>query len=183
MRDRWSRVSLLARDDAPVVLNRLLDVKARDGQISRALVGQAAEALGVAEATIWRWVAAGQVPTGRRPHFSLTDEDWTAYFQWCGSAAAAWRQRTAEPDGPNVSLATYKRAIGRELSARDRAFARDGERGARRYSLWIRRAVVERNAMFHTDHKGQIIRRNGQFQPSDDLVTALGLRNYEQVVS
>lgn len=91
-------------------------------------VQSAADALGVSERTVWRWVRQARAGEGlsRRPRgrFQVTDEIRQRLAFWRGNAAAVHRElaATAKAGGPPApSLSTLQRAVVRDVLAGDRA--------------------------------------------------------------
>lgn len=114
----------------PLVVQRLLAV-AEAGGVSRAHVAVAAEAVGVSERTVWRWLAAARRsdrvdPPGRR-RFTPDDALWSCLSDLGGNVRALHRwmcdraRQDAENDdvpvAPVVSLTTLYHAVRRELRA------------------------------------------------------------------
>jgi len=129
----------------------LLEIRLRTGRVSVALVEQVAHRHGVGVSTVWRWLRSG-VP-GPRPvrGYRLSDEAMTQYFVHCGSVAAT--HRALVRSGHEVpDLRTLQRAFKRELTPAERAYAREGEEGRRRYTLHRRVEATHRNEIWEADH-------------------------------
>lgn len=140
------------RDLAGLALQRLREVRDRDGGVTEAHVRQVAEAVGCSRATVYRWLAAGELPSSPRRRFEVADVHLDAYFAASGSAAAAYRALAAQ--GERLpSPRTFERALRRQLSPRERARARMGEEGERRLTVYVPRREVARNYTWEADHK------------------------------
>ncbi|WP_406300419.1 ATP-binding protein (plasmid) [Embleya sp. NBC_00888] len=111
----------------PMVVRRLLAV-AEAGGVTRAHVAVAAEAVGVSERTVWRWLAAarasGRADPPGRDRFTLDDTLWSCLADLGGNVRALhrWmsdRAATLVEDEPNtkpmVSLTTLYQAVRRDL--------------------------------------------------------------------
>lgn len=141
------------RELADLAVQRLVEVRRRDGRVSETRVGQVATVLGCSRATVYRWLAAGRLPSAQRARFVLKEEHLDAFFAVRGSAAAAYRLLTAAGSRGLPSRSTFERAIRRDLSCAERARAREGVEGERRYSLYLSRQEPARNATWEADHK------------------------------
>jgi putative transposase len=97
-----------------------------------------------------RWVAEGQVRVRPSQAFRLTERDLDALYAAHGCCSAAW-ERLADA-GVTVSLRTFQRAVVRELAPPERAYARAGEEGRRRYSVYRRWESSARNEVWQADH-------------------------------
>ncbi|MEV8320869.1 ATP-binding protein [Streptomyces sp. NPDC059900] len=109
-----------------VVVRRLLAV-GQAGGVTRVHVRIAAEAAGVSERTVWRWLEvareSGRVdPMPRRSGFTLDDVLWARLADLGGNVSALYRWMTSDLDGHwaaegslTPSLATVMRAVRRDL--------------------------------------------------------------------
>lgn len=110
------------------VVRRLLAVD-ESGGVTRVHVRIAAEAVGVSERTMWRWLAQGRegqiagTPRGGAGFF-LDEEAWQRLGSLGGNVSALYRWMTSDrPDrpasdqGPVPSLATVMRVVRRDLRA------------------------------------------------------------------
>jgi putative transposase len=132
------------------VLSRLIELRA-DGRLHSEVVCAAAESLGVGERSVWRWLAAGEYGPGKRSHWRMTPVAVEALYRAGGRPTAAWRLLGEE--GVEVpSLPTFCRAVRRDVSPAERAYARHGEDGRRRYSVYRRWEPTARNDVWETDH-------------------------------
>ena len=123
---------------------------ADDGLLSQR-VRQAATSIGISERTLWRWLQT-EAPSQRRSSgYQLTVGDLDEYSAQRGNAAAVWRARHAEGDGP--TLRTLQRAFDRELRPGDRAAVVDGAEGRRRHQVYLRWEARHRNEIWQADHK------------------------------
>jgi putative transposase len=128
-------------------LVRLRDESALD----TAAVTVAAVSLGVHVRTVWRWIEAGGYDPGQRQPWHLTAAAREAYFDTQGNATAAWRRlREAGVEVP--SRPVFCRAVSADLSPAERAYARHGENGRRRYELYLRHDPKARNEVWEMDH-------------------------------
>jgi putative transposase len=130
---------------------RLLELRAA-GRLRRVTVQGAAVSLGVDERTVWRWVAAGGYSPGWRIGWRTTPEAIEAFYRTGGRPTAAWR--LLRDEGVDVpSHTAFCRALERDVPPAERAYARDGEDGRRRYSVYRRWEPAARNDVGETDHK------------------------------
>jgi putative transposase len=162
-------------------VRRLLALRVR-GELTTGHVRVAADALGVSERTVWRWLAeagrdeaAADEPgardqTGTR--FTITPEVRALLALWKGNVAAVQRElaaRAAQRSGadagaqggvppgtglpPGVpSLMTLHRAIRRDLTPGERAGLAGGERAARTHDVFLSRPRGWRNQVWEADH-------------------------------
>lgn len=132
------------------VLARLVQLRVA-GRLHSEAVGAAAESLGVGERSVWRWLAAGEYEPGKRPGWLTTPAAIEAFYRAGGRPTAAWQLLREE--GVEVpSLPTFCRAVRRDVSPAERAYARHGEDGRRRYSVYRRWEPAARNEVWETDH-------------------------------
>jgi hypothetical protein len=115
------------------VLSRLIELRA-DGRLTGHVVCAAAESLGVGERSVWRWTAAGEYHPGKRSRWRITPAALEALYLVGGRPAAAWRL-LSEESVEVPSLPTFCRVVRRDVSPAERAYARRGEDGRRRYSV------------------------------------------------
>lgn len=72
---------------------------------------------------MWRWLAAGEYEPGKRSAWRASPEAIEAFYRAGGRATVAWRLLGEE--GVEVpSLPTFCRAIERDVSPAERAYAR-----------------------------------------------------------
>lgn len=69
---------LLEKDERALVVARLREIKAREGQLSRAAVTRAADVCTVSNATIYRWLTDGVADRRERSRYELTERDKVA---------------------------------------------------------------------------------------------------------
>ncbi|MGW1901681.1 integrase catalytic domain-containing protein [Streptomyces hirsutus] len=110
--------------------------------------------------TVRRWMNNADAHNGTytpqgRQHFTLTPAMHDALARWHGNVTAAYRELKA--DGllgtpPPVSLATFHRAVHRELSPGQRAALTRGEAARRRHDVHRLRPHGHRNEAWETDH-------------------------------
>jgi len=133
------------------LVGRLVEL-ARQRPLSGAEVGRAAIALGASRRTIRRWVAAGGYsppPIGAHP---LSARERELFFATGGNVHAVHRRMTDEGH-PVPSVRTLGRAIDRELTPAEQAFARTGAEGARARSVYLRWEPEHRAEGYAADHK------------------------------
>ncbi|MFE3220860.1 Mu transposase C-terminal domain-containing protein [Streptomyces antimycoticus] len=147
-------------------MRRLLALRA--GKKLTALhVRVAADALGVSERTVWRWLATAQsdetaaANPGARSRadarFTVTPEVRGLLALWKGNVRAVHRElvlRAARQSPPAnaPSLTTLHRAIRRDLTPGERAGLAGGERAARKHDVFLARPRGWRNQAWETDH-------------------------------
>lgn len=149
-----------------VAVRRLLALRVR-GELTAGHVRVAADALGVSERTVWRWLAAAsrderaadepgaRAQTGTR--FTITPEVRALLALWKGNVRAVHRElvlraaRGSPPAGA-PSLTTLHRAIRRDLTPGERAGLTGGERAARKHDVFLARPRSWRNYVWETDH-------------------------------
>ena len=121
--------------------------------LTRAEVRRVAVGVGVAERTVWGWLAVepAALVRRRRAHYEITEADRDAYAQWRGNVAAVHRELHAGRVGA-PSLRWLQKAFARDLSPAERAAARDGVDGRRRHQVYLRWAPSRRNALWEGDH-------------------------------
>jgi transposase InsO family protein len=132
------------------VVARLLALRA-DGRLESQVVRAAAESLGVTERTVWRWLAPGAYDPRWRLGWRTTEEAVEAFYRTGGRPTAAWRL-LREEGVPVPSHTAFCRALERDFSLAERAYARHGEDGRRRYPVYRRWEPKARNEVWETDH-------------------------------
>ncbi|MFF7930927.1 Mu transposase C-terminal domain-containing protein [Streptomyces sp. NPDC007940] len=148
-------------------MRRLLALRAGKG-LTAGHVRVAADALGVSERTVWRWLAAAgrdeaaaDEPGARAQtstRFTITPEVRGLLALWKGNVRAVHRElvlRAARASAPGgaPSLTTLHRAIRRDLTPGERAGLAGGERAARKHDVFLARPRGWRNQVWETDHK------------------------------
>lgn len=123
------------------------------GTLTRAAVRRAAVGVGVAERTVWGWLAVEPGALVRRPRarYEITEADRDAFAQWHGNVAAVHRALHAGQVGA-PSLRRLQEAFVRDLSSGERAAAVEGVEGRRRHEVYLRWAPNRRNAVWEGDH-------------------------------
>ncbi|MCZ0975700.1 Mu transposase C-terminal domain-containing protein [Streptomyces albulus] len=146
-------------------VRRLLTLRAAK-KLTAGHVRVAADALGVSERTVWRWLAAAQSNetaaaypgersrTGAR--FTITPEVRGLLALWKGNVRAVHRElvlRAARqsPPAQAPSLTTLHRAIRRDLTPGSGPGSRE-ERAARKHDVFLARPRPWRNQVWETDH-------------------------------
>ncbi|MFF8271829.1 Mu transposase C-terminal domain-containing protein [Streptomyces sp. NPDC016562] len=137
-----------------------------EGKLTTRHVRVVADALGVRERAVWRWLAAAEedeaaavAPGERAPYpgrFTVTPEVRALLGLWKGNVAAVHREltaRAARGEGdPPPSVPTLHRAIRRDLSPGERAGLAGGEREARKHDVFLARPRGWRNQAWEADH-------------------------------
>ena len=127
----------------------------KSAPLSRQLVREAAGASGVAERTMWRWIARGGPAVRARRGVVPSERAVELLLQWRGNVAAVHRQLREE--GEEVpSRRTLARALERGLSAAQRAFARRGDAAVRDRTMYMRHEARFRGQCYEGDHKQSI---------------------------
>ncbi len=147
-------------------VRRLLALRAGK-KLTAGHVRVAADALGVSERTVWRWLAAAQSDETAAAHpgarsradarFTITPEVRGLLALWKGNVRAVHRElvcRAARqsPPADAPSLTTLHRAIRRDLTPGERAGLAGGERAARKHDVFLARPRAWRNQVWETDH-------------------------------
>jgi putative transposase len=147
-------------------VRRLLALRAGK-KLTAGHVRVAAVALGVAERTVWRWLAAAEsdeaaaaspgAPARAGATFTITPEVRGLLALWKGNVRAVHRElvlRAARKSPPvdAPSLTTLHRAIRRDLTPGERAGLAGGERAARKHDVFLARPRGWRNKEWETDH-------------------------------
>lgn len=147
-------------------VRRLLALRAGK-KLTAGHVRVAADALGVSERTVWRWLTAAEndeaaaAEPGARSRvdarFTVTPEVRGLLALWKGNVRAVHRElvlRAARrsPPAEAPSLTTLHRAIRRDLTPGERAGLAGGERAARKHDVFLVRPRGWRNRVWETDH-------------------------------
>src|SRR5579875_1892767 len=132
------------------VLARLIALRAAE-RLTTTTVEAAADALAVHPRTMWRWLAAGVYEPGKREGWTLTPDAIEAFYSAGGRPTTAWRLLREQGEAV-PSHTAFCRALQRELSPAERAYAREGENGRRRYSIYRRWEPAARNEVWEADH-------------------------------
>jgi putative transposase len=132
------------------VLSRLVALRAA-GRLQSNAVRAAAASLGVGERSVWRWLATGTYEPGKRSGWQTTPAAIEALYRPGGRPIAAWRLMRDEGEWV-PSRTVFCDALKRDLSPAERAYARHGEDGRRRYSVYRRWEPSARNDVWETDH-------------------------------
>lgn len=97
------------------VLATLLKIKAEHGQVTAGDVRDAARVAGCAPRTVWRWLAAGSVPSDERGAWA-PPEDFRSLLLRHGGSIAALHDNLVAEGRETVSTRTMQRAIGLRLT-------------------------------------------------------------------
>jgi putative transposase len=139
---------VVERRDAAV--KRILELEAT-GRLPAGALRVAAVSLGVSERSLRRWKADGGYAPQKRQAWKLTAEAIEAFYRSGGRPASAWR--TLSEAGADIpSQRAFYRALERELAPAERAYARDGEEGWRRNSVYLKWEPQARNDVWEADH-------------------------------
>ncbi|WP_445944910.1 Mu transposase C-terminal domain-containing protein [Rhodococcus sp. M8-35] len=128
------------------------------GDLTSEHVRLIAQALGVTERTVWRWVRARRTPPPppkKRGRFRIDADLRVRLAYWRGNASALHRElleQEKQGGAPTPSLATLHRAIRQDVSPGDRAGLREGERARRRFDVFLQRPPSHRNVAWEADH-------------------------------
>ncbi|MEC3998881.1 transposase family protein [Actinacidiphila sp. DG2A-62] len=137
------------------------------GGLTAGHVRVAADALGVTERTVWRWLAAAgrDEAAAARPgararedtRFTVTPEVRCLLALWKGNVRAVHRELVARaarqsPPGYVPSLTTLHRALRRDLDAGERAGLALGPEAARAHDVFGKRPASWRNHAWESDH-------------------------------
>ena len=112
----------LSADERRVLVGRLLDQRCA-AELPAEEVFRSAKQVGIAERTLWRWLAGRLPGMSPRSRYHLTESDRDAYAAARGNVAAAWRaQHMGRPpstwtpvDRHYQTLRLDMRALFREL--------------------------------------------------------------------
>jgi putative transposase len=140
-----------AREMCDEIVRRLAGLRASGGLRSEH-VRLAARTAGVTDRTVWRWLAAGAPLHRRRRSAVLSDleRDWVMATR--GNAAAAHRGLVSA--GAEVgSLTSFRRRLARDMTAGQRAYARDGVDGRRDRDVYLHWEPSHRGQVYEADHK------------------------------
>jgi putative transposase len=137
----------LPRSVLEEVVNRLRALRAA-GQPITAAVEAHADALGVSERTLWRWIKHG-LPQPRRAPRLLTEDEQIEFFRVNGSVARLWRALGGDDFG--VSLRTMQRAVKATLTPAQRAHASGGVRESRKLTIYTSEKEKRRNDLLQID--------------------------------
>jgi putative transposase len=139
------------REQRRAIVSRLVELR-ESGTLTADHVCDAARVTGVVERTVWRWVAAGGWEPRDSGGWVLSPRARELFFATAGNLAAVHRRLREESDAaPTVS--TLRRAVLRDLSPAERAFARTGVEGARSRSVYLRHESEHRGETYAGDHK------------------------------
>jgi putative transposase len=137
-------------DEARAQLVRRLERDRERGQLRGSDIRAVANACGVTERTVWRWLHGPQRKRGPIYHIQPLDTD--ALVDAGGNATAAWATRRAA--GAELpSLRTFQRAVMRQLLPGQRASLSRGVEGRRAHEVYLRWEAEHRNAVWEADHK------------------------------
>lgn len=109
----------------------------KSAPLSRRLVGETAAACGVAESTMWRWIACGGPPSRPRSGVFPSERAVELLLAWRGNVAAVHRQLVEEGEEV-LSVRTLARAFERALSPAQLDLARRGDVAVRDRTVYLR---------------------------------------------
>jgi putative transposase len=116
----------------------------------------AAAAAGTNERTLYRWIEQGTAQRKQRDRFTAGAKVLELYFACTGNASLAYVKCLASPRTFGLKkvpdLRTFQRAINRELSPGERAYAAKGEKGRRNHRVYTPINALYRNHMVIADH-------------------------------
>src|SRR5450755_532382 len=124
----------------------------QSARLSRRLVREAAAACGVAESTMWRWIACGGPTPRPRRGVVPSERAVELLLAWRGNVAAVHRQLMEEGDDV-PSVRTLARAFERGLSPAQLDFARRGDAAVRDRAVYLRHEARFRAECYEGDHK------------------------------
>lgn len=146
-------MALTSYEQRARVVAKLIERRDALGGLKRSEVRSSAQAFGKSVPTVYRWIRNGAPAGGAKPPtYRLTDADVGLYFRYRGNAAAAHRALQAEASGPIPSIATYRRALNRELDSATRAAARAGLPGRDKHRMVLKHKPLHRNERWEGDH-------------------------------
>ncbi|RRQ26222.1 ISNCY family transposase [Rhodococcus sp. Eu-32] len=127
------------------------------GELTSDHVRLSAQTLGVAERTVWRWLAVrrDKVEPVARQRFRLDNALRVRLAYWRGNVLALHRELVAaeKAGGPAApSKSALYRAVAADVTAGDRAGLRAGERARRNFDVFLKRPPSHRNAVWEADH-------------------------------
>ncbi|GAB7189073.1 hypothetical protein ATKI12_8904 [Kitasatospora sp. Ki12] len=146
-----------SREQRAATVRRLLHLKA-EGTLNPSHLQTAADLYDVHQRTVQRWMnnAASHngtySPQGRR-RFTLTEEMQEILAAWHGNITSTYHEIYGyDHSQQEISLATFHRAVTRELSPGWLAGLRHGENARRRYDVHNTRERGHRNQAWEADH-------------------------------
>ena len=130
-------------------LARLCDYRRHHGSVPTGVVERVAAAFDVTPRTVYRWLrhGAGPRPASRT---ALSERMLELYFDHYGHVPRVAQALRAE-DANAPSERTLYRLFARELSAAERAMAREGVAGRRRHTVYLRWEASHRNQIWEAD--------------------------------
>lgn len=147
-----ARLQSSATEPVEFLVRRLANIREETGQVPASMVQFVADSAGVDARTVYRWIARGTRQRKVREATRLTPHVRTLYFELNGSIARIVRHCQAEGIAcpPRETL---RRLVNHELTAAERAYARQGEHARRANTVYLQRASTYRNAIWEADHK------------------------------
>lgn len=127
------------------------------GELTSDHVRLSSQTLGVAERTVWRWLAVRRAKAEpiQRQRFRLDDTLRVRLAYWRGNVLALHRELVAAEKAGGAaapSKSALYRAVATDVSPGDRAGLRAGERARRSYDVFLKRPPSHRNAVWEADH-------------------------------
>lgn len=145
-------LSMLDLEKAQIWIDRLRKFKESGGHVPEALVSQACADLAITRSSVWNLINRGlPAKRGRKP-ILLTDQQLEAYFEGFGSCARAIR--ILENRGCETPTARqFQRGVQRQLTEKQRLYAKGGPKLAYPHRLFIERTEPGRSLFLEADHK------------------------------
>ena len=133
------------------VVQELLRLKA-DQRLHRQAVRGACRKVNRSRETIYRWMRLGGPPALTRQRFEMSDAQKIEVMASGGVVRRAFR-RLSEAGEIDCSLRTFEKACERDMSAREKQYAKYGPRKGREKGVRLIRTEVGRGWCFEGDHK------------------------------
>lgn len=151
------------------VVAQLVEQKRAHGTLTNYMIDRAADSLGVSRRTMRRWVTAGSTARKKRDEWTPQEEDKLLYFECRGNISEVYRRRQQQGLA-TPSRRQLARAFDAAFTPAERAFAKEGEEGYRRHSIYLRVEHAHRNELWQADHVQlpiwtRVPRRTDWFKP------------------
>ncbi len=129
------------------VVAQLVEQKRAHGTLTNYMIDRAADSLGVSRRTMRRWVTAGSTARKKRDEWTPQEEDKLLYFECRGNISEVYRRRQQQGLA-TPSRRQLARAFDAAFTPAERAFAKEGEEGYRRHSIYLRVEHAHRNELW-----------------------------------